>query len=393
MTNVVQNLAIPSSNDLELTKQVNAMVDAYVVGFGKALKPYVRTDSDEELLGHITATYRRLRPGARAWSPELGVARTYLRSGDPRSALIQAAIHATCACGSGAWETTLDAPRTFLAHDRPLSLSGRISVEFRENKLRIQAQDRTFTRDSDGLWESEPQSADGHVSHACGYLERGTNPLRTKFVLPLLRNPNAAPDGSDREHTAILEEIDLSSQDFADYAATQFVRAYALIDRALPAYSLFTRLLVRGFGVIASIDGRKTSGTSLDFQGFLTCTLPGTLDWVAETIVHEAAHQYYMLLDSMFALTAPDDGKLYYSSIKQAPRSLKRQLIGYHAVANMVLFFRALAKEGVPTQARTNRLAELEKYAATMRQEIADATTFTSDGKIFVEELNRHLDS
>ncbi len=67
---------------------------------------------------------------------------------------------------------------------------------------------------------------------------------------------------------------------------------------------------------------------------------------VAEMLVHESSHQYFHLLSRLGKVDDGSDEGEYFSPAVQRSRPLSRILIGYHAFANVLLFYRALLRNG-----------------------------------------------
>jgi HEXXH motif-containing protein len=70
---------------------------------------------------------------------------------------------------------------------------------------------------------------------------------------------------------------------------------------------------------------------------------------LADTLVHEASHQYFNLVSFVGPAVEPGHDKLYYSPFKGVGRPLDRILVAYHAFANVSLLFQQCAAAGVST--------------------------------------------
>lgn len=68
---------------------------------------------------------------------------------------------------------------------------------------------------------------------------------------------------------------------------------------------------------------------------------------IAEMLVHESSHQYFHLLSRVGEAEDGTDVREYFSPAVQRTRRLSRILIGYHAFANVLLFYRALLRDGL----------------------------------------------
>ncbi|GAB4197056.1 MAG: hypothetical protein OHK0022_15060 [Roseiflexaceae bacterium] len=67
---------------------------------------------------------------------------------------------------------------------------------------------------------------------------------------------------------------------------------------------------------------------------------------LAETLIHESAHQYANLIAHLSPLSNGSDPNKYYSPAVRTMRSIDRVLIAYHAFANVLLFYRMCLQAG-----------------------------------------------
>ncbi len=396
MVDVVPNFAVPMSDEA-LTKQTNVLALANFTSTAKQLFRSRPSNSPcPEVYDELLVRARNVAQGTRTWTPAAGVVRSFQRAEDFDAGAIQLALLLTALGGWDSWSGTLSRPTTFLLGVNTLELDGRFEVKASPSRIEIAGASLpapiVFEAASEGVWLPAPDGQAGGRVQECGaHLEAAG--LLDKFVLPLKGNPNMTGE-KETERTDFLEAINPGERDLAAYAAVRIAQAYDMIDTVAPQYSLYTRLLVRGVGAYPAGlfgHGQRSSGSSSDYPGLYTCTFPGALDWLAETLVHESSHQHLNLLTSVFPLTEGDDGKRYYSSIKGKPRTLRRQILGYHAVVNITLFRRNLIDRLGHSAHRKRELDLFEQYAVDMRAELDGATTYTDEGRTFVERLNAQL--
>ena len=68
---------------------------------------------------------------------------------------------------------------------------------------------------------------------------------------------------------------------------------------------------------------------------------------LAESLIHEASHQYFFLGSLEMNYCSLADETLYYSSYRQMDRPIDRILVAFHAFGNVLLFYRAVAAQTV----------------------------------------------
>jgi hypothetical protein len=89
--------------------------------------------------------------------------------------------------------------------------------------------------------------------------------------------------------------------------------------------------------------GGVCSGTSSGQNGVTYASSPCRSIRLAETLIHEASHQYFSFGQLEINYCNQNDDSLYYSPYKQLDRPIERILLAYHAFSNVLLFYRAIA--------------------------------------------------
>lgn len=390
MVDVVSNFAVPVSTP-DLGRQASLLAHAHVASLALALgRAQAAGSPNASLRAHVESRARASTGAARLWAPEIGVIRSFFRAADIEGALTQLALHLTDLGEQEPWTVTLDGPRAFLFAGHILRLDGKVEVAPQGDLLVFRdARGTNRFRLGAGVWTAETD-----VLRVASTIPtpRTLGFDAPKYVIALRRDPNVV-DGEEIDQADLFGTIDPTGRPLSDYAAGQLQKGFELVDSAMPSFSDYLRILLRGVAAIPAGSGAngQSSGSSSEYPGIFTCTFPGGGDWLAETLVHECSHQYLNLLHSVFPLTTKDDGQRYFSSIKNDKRTLQRQIIGYHAVANITLFRRALV-EYADSPHRRQELAKFEAFAQEMRPEIDRGTTFTEEGRTFVDVLNARLD-
>jgi HEXXH motif-containing protein len=126
-----------------------------------------------------------------------------------------------------------------------------------------------------------------------------------------------------RETASLLEQY---APRYLDWVATALA---AVVPLGRPGDDLFQSFSLRGVNAVV-------------FASFPAPPLK-----LAELLVHETSHQYYHFAQYRTTFSNGKDEKLYYSPYVQKGRPIERILIGYHAFANVVLFYRACLAAGM----------------------------------------------
>jgi len=135
---------------------------------------------------------------------------------------------------------------------------------------------------------------------------------------------------------AFPEPVDRITAEIADRwrGAFQFLRLYA------PSYLRWVQRVVRQIGVLHAVPGTVHSGSYETRYGFIHASALASIPSSAEMAVHEASHQYYLLISRLGPVEDGTDGTLYYSPLVEKKRPLNRILFAFHACANILAFYR-----------------------------------------------------
>ncbi len=118
--------------------------------------------------------------------------------------------------------------------------------------------------------------------------------------------------------------------------------AIALISACAPDYVDWCADTVRIVAAWAGTAERASSGSVSGQPGVIYCSSPLDPVRIAESLIHEAAHQHFHLAQSEVRLHTLRDESEYWQPYVQAGRSIDRILLAYHAFANVLLFYQRL---------------------------------------------------
>ncbi|KMN83652.1 hypothetical protein VK98_01490 [Chromobacterium sp. LK11] len=168
----------------------------------------------------------------------------------------------------------------------------------------------------------------------------------------------------------------------------------ALIEQGAPAYGPWVRRLVRQVRPLRRSGGQVSSWSSLHYPGLVSMTLFASPLDMAETLVHEASHQHFHLLDRLFPLSERGAEEWLYSPVKRRRRPAAMLLLAYHAFGNVALFFDALRRNGRLAEADwRHHMADLNDWLPRMAAELERARSLSPAGRRFLDALQRRLRS
>lgn len=209
--------------------------------------------------------------------------------------------------------------------------------------------------------------------------------------------------GSDGQswHTGIREPTlaNFAYRTREDYSASpapvepEMVNALAggiyLLDTTSPLYAEWVRRVVRQVAPIQCHGTQVSSWSSLHYPGLVSLTLFDSPLDMAETLVHEASHQRYHMLDRclpMIRLGAAET--LAWSPIKQCHRPLPMILLAFHAFGNIALFFRDVRASGALDHAGFRyHMSDLCAWLPAMAETLGCSRALTCDGDRFWRDL------
>lgn len=330
-------------------------------------------------------------PDVRWWQPEAGATARLLSIGQPRTAMAQVLFGLHAQGLDGRWSLHLPQPERFSFAGHIFTLDGDVEVACEGGRIDVATPtSRLWLARRAAGWDLEAvASADG----ALGYSE----PIFLRF-----------PGFQDRYVQGWIEPAEAGRGDFivhwppAPFEDAAFVvasaraldDALALLQELGPAYLPWLRALFRG--VAASPQRRPgiRQGASHTWHaGVFSCGFPRSEESIAEAIVQEISHQYLLLLSASFPLIEPGETRMYSSSVEGRPRPLDRLLLGFHASANMALYWRDVmdqyGAQPMRTEAFELRLARTLQFQG----ELSRAEGITAAGRVVIAQQAELLDA
>jgi HEXXH motif-containing protein len=202
------------------------------------------------------------------------------------------------------------------------------------------------------------------------------------------------------QHVAALLPIERLQAQTAAVAA-----GAACLDETAPDYAAWVGRMARCCFVLADVD----AATGSDYLSLSQPAWPGLVtlglrdvaaqrgSWhilAAETLVHEASHQYFHLLSMAFPVVNGRDPQLHYSALAKRSRPIDRVLLAYHAAGNMALAHAAaIDARGADADAFTPALGKAVEAARSLREPLERTDGLTEVGGALWRTLARALEA
>lgn len=172
-------------------------------------------------------------------------------------------------------------------------------------------------------------------------------------------------------------------------AAVEFVRRHA------PEYVSWFGDAIR---VIASwVGGDKVlkSGSLPGYQGLIYISSPLPVVRLAESLVHEASHQYFQTAETVHRFTqmAPDE-RWYWSPYAGKNRNIDRILFAFHAFANVTAFYQAVLRSDIDDDLRARSEHTLTLHRGnleTFRGYLEASEELTCAGRALFRAVNDRI--
>jgi HEXXH motif-containing protein len=319
------------------------------------------------------------------WSPAVGMCFRATSSGSTllaRRAAAEVLLHASAHGVSVDWEIQFARPHLFLWEFWLLPRCDYLSVSHVEGAASVVSRDEgiesriLFRRNAnENRWESDS----GGVPLPSVRTEHGLIVLLPAGILNpsdldgLKNSPTTAPE------TALQESASAQG-------------AFALLKDSLPSHSAWVTRVIR-----------RVAAAEASALNYLKSIVPGSCSLAfiserqdalsqAETLVHEAAHNYYYLVSALGSPAEASSGELYYSPFVHMMRTFDRILSAYHAFANAYIFYRTCL-DALPAHREVcaERMGHILKALRRAEVLIKDSKRLTATGTALLEPLMQEL--
>jgi len=171
-----------------------------------------------------------------------------------------------------------------------------------------------------------------------------------------------------------------------------FSEAFAILSRYAPEYLTWIERVLRSVLVCRCRASRTRSSSWMHAPGIILVSSSTNPIEIAEMLVHESSHQYYYLISRLAAVVHGADTREYYSPAVQRSRPLSKILVAYHAFANILLFYRALLRNGLAEDAYCQAMeARLSTEVEELEQPLRNSSDLTTVGVDLYEPLMEQL--
>ena len=138
--------------------------------------------------------------------------------------------------------------------------------------------------------------------------------------------------------------------------------ALEIIGTCIPQYLGWIRRVVRSVAVLRQIKpGDIFGGSRRNTPGLIHVTNSGNCFDIADTLIHESAHQYFNILSNFGETADKGQGEKYFSPFVREFRDLSRILMTYHAFGNALLFYSSAIDFGLGERAELTRIGGMIK--------------------------------
>jgi HEXXH motif-containing protein len=172
--------------------------------------------------------------------------------------------------------------------------------------------------------------------------------------------------------------------------------AIELIQEYAPTYVFWVNKVVRYFVPWLAVPDQFPSGSSSTNCAHGVIGI-GNHDHhlaLADTLVHEASHQYFYVTSTLGAIDDGTDSTLYHNPFLEMKRPIDRILLAYHAFGNILLFWRNVRAHGLSADTYIlNRERQLVQGLSILEQALDTTRALTPLGCALWEPLYEHVHS
>lgn len=296
---------------------------------------------------------------------------------DPVHAAAQAAAHLHLCGGSGQWSARLRRASR-LAFGRWTTRRGRVhAVTATGGSIAIESEhdgkrSRLMLTRSGSAWIPEGD----FVQLATARLWGAAVPVYLAADDELLSTGESL-DRVDEDAPAMVEQLEVAAR---------------LISAHAPSYAAWVRAITAG---VIPLRGSMTSTQSSTHShrfSILATSVGCRPVQIAEAFVHETSHEYFQMAERLQQLEDGSDPLLYYSPLRRTGRPVRSVYLAFHAMVNMVLFFRACLSRGYPDDGYCAwYVGEYTQAARGMVGDLLRSPGVTAPGRRMVEQLALRL--
>ncbi len=352
----------------------------------------------EELFDHCMAMTPASWPvAADLWQPEIGATLKKATDNKPLEAALQAlfSLHALRVAGS--WSVELDVPMRVSMAGHVFDLHGRIEVHggvdaLDVNRMGVDSAPLQFAWGKKG-W----RLAGDHLPDRAWRYAMPTFLEVDGFTSSYVQSwqvPSSYQPGNDLTIDWPRQLIGDDGIRLAGGVANQMSQVMQLFEKIGPNYVSWCKPVFRGIAACASYHpDRRISASFSMHAGIISAAFPLTTAFLAEILVHELSHQYFLMLCASIPLIRKqNDETLFYSSLKKKSRPLKMIFFAFHATTNMALFWHdMLSVSNSDHNLASKELAKLLRHSESLGETISASGALTDAGETMFDCLRTSL--
>ncbi|MFQ3244234.1 MAG: hypothetical protein ACI9SP_000861 [Arenicella sp.] len=317
--------------------------------------------------------------GMKGWRPEMGLSLAYLRKGESLSALGQMLAGLNDELISPDWSLSFSKSQPDILYNSKVyrrctgmsrSTTGSIIIDALGGIVESRVRPITLVAGAKKTYQDDTN----HNQNLYILTVTGEMGEHSESIWPLTKVID-----SDLDYSVFIASLD---------DAFELIRSYA------PEYYQWVKRATKGLCIFRKDDGTGifNSASSSVNPGIITVSMPISVLSLAETLVHEATHQYFLLLDYCFPFHDGSDDKLYYSPVRHQDRPLGLILLAFHAVANMALFYKKMMKCDEHESLSTIYYNEKREAALGLSQGLNATPALTQSGIVLRDSLVERLE-
>jgi hypothetical protein len=182
-----------------------------------------------------------------------------------------------------------------------------------------------------------------------------------------------------------------------DYRVQELSSAVEFVRRHAPEYLSWFGDAIRVVASWVGADQVLKSGSLTGNQGVVYISSPLPVVRLAESLVHEASHQYFQSAETVDRFTGmAADERMYWSPYAGTHRHLDRILFAFHAFANVTAFYQQVLVGEIDDGLRVHAertLAFHRPHLDTFRRYLESSEELTPAGHALFRTVNARIES
>lgn len=201
-------------------------------------------------------------------------------------------------------------------------------------------------------------------------------------------------DGADRDALRLDDGWPFTTMSM-DHRVEEFSSAVAFIRAHAPEYLPWFGDSIRVVASWIGAEGVLKSGSLPGYQGLVYISSPLPVVRLAESLVHEASHQYFQTAEAVHRFDEPaDEERMYWSPYAGTQRHIDRILFAFHAFANVTAFYQRVLGGDVDDELRAyahKTVAFHRPHLDTFRGHLESSRELTAAGRALYRTVDARI--